>query len=200
MAHSGFAVQSDRDAVVAAVARVIARRGYEDATLAEIAIEMGWSTSAIRHELGDVEDCFYALFAWTFHRTFAHVLERTVGVPWPDRVRDGLEAFLELLASDPVYVKANVSGVRGLGADGSLRVEMAVEAFTSLLTPSFGRGLDPISHFTPQLTGMSIVHVIMQHTAEDRIEELPEALPQLVAVALMPFCAAEDIDALLATG
>jgi AcrR family transcriptional regulator len=200
MAHVGFAVQADRDAVLAAVARVIARRGYERSTLAEIAIESGWSRRRIRREFGDVEGCFYALFAWTFHRTLAYVLDRTDGVPWPARVRDGLEAFLELLGSEPIYVHANVDAVQTLGADGSLRLETAVEAFTAFLTPGFERtGTDRVPALTSQLIGMSVVHVITKHVAEDRVEDLPQALPQLVAVALMPFCAVEDIDALLAT-
>jgi hypothetical protein len=90
--------------------------------------------------------------------------------------------------------------VQTLGADGSLRLETAVEAFTSFLTPGFERiGTDLVPALTSQLIGMSVVHVITKHVAEDRVEQLPQALPQLVAVALMPFCAVEDIDALLAT-
>lgn len=200
MAHMGFAVQSDRDALLAVVARVLARRGYDHATIAEIAIESGRSTRAIRRELGDVEDCFYALFSWTFHRTFAYVMDRTDGVPWPASVRDGLGAFLELLASAPVYVHANLSGVRALGAQGSFRVETAVEAFTAFLTPGFERVTpDVVPGLTSELIGMQVVHVVTQYEVNDRVAQLPEALPGLVAMALMPFCAAEDIDALLAT-
>jgi AcrR family transcriptional regulator len=199
MGHAGLAVRSERDALLAAVARVMARRGYARTTIAEIAIEAGTSSRRIRRELGDVDDCFYALFGWTFHRAYGYVLEHTEDVPWPTSVRDGLAAFLELLASAPEYVHANLAGVRALGADGSLRVEAAVEAFTAFLTPGFDRvSPELVPPLTSELIGMQVLHVITQHEAQGRVAELPATLPDLVAIALMPFCATADIDALIA--
>jgi hypothetical protein len=54
--------------------------------------------------------------------------------------------------------------------------------------------------FHGNLIGSTVVHVITQHVREDRVAELPQALPQLLGVALMPFCDARDIDALLIAG
>ena len=62
---------------------------------------------------------------------------------------DGLAAFLELLAAEPVRVRARVEGVRALGQDGSLRLESAIEAFTAFLTPGFAaNGARPCSTAT----------------------------------------------------
>jgi AcrR family transcriptional regulator len=201
MAPVGFAVRTERDEILAATARVIARRGYAGATVQEIAIDARCSQRHVQRLVGDVEACFWALFASTFHQTFARVLERTRNVPWPLSVREGLSELLELLAAEPAYVRANLSGVRALGADGSLRLETAIEAFTAFLTPGYdGSGDHPVPALMAELIGSSVLHVITQHVSEDRIAELPASLPQLLSVALMPFCAAEDIDALLAIG
>jgi AcrR family transcriptional regulator len=201
MAPVGFAVRTERDEVLAATARVVARRGYAAATLTEIAIDTGMSRRRVLRLVGDVEDCFWALFAQTFHQTFARVLTRTQDLPWPLSVREGLTEFLELLAIEPAYVRANLAGIRALGADGSLRLATAIEAFTAFLTPGYDlHPHHPIPPLVAELIGSSVLHVITQHVAEDRIAELPSALPQLLSVALMPFCAAEDIDALLAIG
>jgi AcrR family transcriptional regulator len=197
----GFVVSTPRGEILAATARIIARRGYTGTTVLEIALEAGVDTRDVHRLVGDEEACFYALFAALFHQAFTLVLKRTRDTPWPQSARDGLAVFLELLAAEPVYVHACVDGVRVLGRGGSLRLESAVEAFTAFLTPGFAAGDGArVPVFQGDLIGATVVHVVTQHALEDRIEELPQALPQLLAVALMPFCDARDIDALLIAG
>jgi AcrR family transcriptional regulator len=192
-------VSTQRGAILAATARTIARRGYGGTSIFEIAVEAHVQVRDVRRLIGDEEDCFYALFSATFHEAFSLVLERTRDTPWPQSARDGLATFLELLASEPDRVRACVDGVLALGQDGSLRLESAIEAFTAFLTPGF-TAEDHTPLFHGNLIGSTVVHVITQHVREDRIEQLPLALPQLLGVALIPFCDARDIDALLIAG
>jgi AcrR family transcriptional regulator len=192
-------VSTQRQAILAATARTIARRGYEATTIFEIAVEAGVQVRDVRHLIGDEEACFYALFSATFHEVFTLVLEQTRDTPWPQSAHDGLAAFLDRLAAEPVRVRALVDGVRALGQDGSLRLESAIEAFTAFLTPGFAAN-DATPLFHGSLIGSTVVHVVTQHVREDRIAELPAALPQLLGVALIPFCDAQAIDALLIAG
>jgi AcrR family transcriptional regulator len=200
MSVSGLVFTSQRGAVLAATARVIDRRGYPATTLAEIALEAGLRRKDVQRLVGDEEDCFYALFGAFFHQAFALVQEQTREVPWPQSARDGLARFLELLAAEPVYVRACFDGVRALGGDGGLRLESAVEAFTAFLTPGYETIEAGVPVFQGQLIGATVVHVISQHVLEHRIAELPQALPEVLSIALIPFCAARDIDALLIAG
>jgi AcrR family transcriptional regulator len=198
MAASGFAILNERDATLAAVARVFSRRGYANASLAEIAAEAGWPITRLEHEIGDKEACFSALFDWTFHRSHAYVTERISNAPWPESVKAGLQALLELFASEPTYIHGMLAGVRALGAMGSLKVTTAIEAFTAFLTPGFDRMPGAtIPPLTSELIGMQVGYVIMQHADQDRVGELPAVLPEVVSIALMPFCDTEAIDALL---
>ena len=194
----GLVFTTPRGEVLAATARVIDRRGYRATTIPEIALEAGMRSAEVRRLVGDEEDCFYALFGAFFHQTFTIVLERSRDVPWPLSAREGLAALLELLGSEPVYVRACLDGVWALGVDGGLRLETAVEAFTAFLTPGYEALDEPgVSVFHGQLIGSTILHVITRHAFEDRLAELPRALPEVLAIALNPFCAAQDIDALL---
>jgi AcrR family transcriptional regulator len=189
-------MSTQRRSILAATARTIDRRGYEATTLFEIAVEAGVDVREVRRLVGDEEACFIALFSATFHEVFTLVLERTRDTPWPQSAHDGLVTFLELLAAEPVRLRACVDGVRALGQDGCLRLESAIEAFTAFLTPGFtANAATPVFH--GNLLGATVVHVLAQHVREDRIEELPAALPQLLGVALIPFCDAQAIDALL---
>ena len=197
---NGLVFTTERGEVLAATARVIDRRGYPATTLAEIALEAGMRRTDVQRLVGDEEACFYALFGAFFHQAFTLVLDRTRDVPWPVSAREGLAAFLELLGSEPVFVRACVDGVRTLGVDGGLKLETAVEAFTAFLTPGYDALDEPaVPVFHGQLIGATIVHVIARHVLEDRIAALPRALPEVLAIALNPFCAAQDIDALLLT-
>ena len=150
MAGDEARLSPQRRAILAATARTIARRGYEATTIFEIAIQAGVTIRDVRRLVGDEEACFYALFSATFHEAFTLVLERTRDTPWPQSAHDGLAAFLELLAADPVRVRACVDGVRALGQGGSLRLESAIEAFTAFLTPGFvANGDTPVFHGKP---------------------------------------------------
>src|ERR1700754_507315 len=120
-----FALRTERDEILAATARAISLRGYADTTLDDIATEAGITRRRVLRTVGEVEDCFWAMFTWTFHLTFARVLKRTRHVPWPLSAREGLDEFLEIMALSPAYVRANMLGVRALGANGSLRMESA---------------------------------------------------------------------------
>lgn len=192
-------MSTQRRSILAATARIIARRGYEATTLFEIAIEADVEVRDVRRLVGDEEACFSALFSATFHEVFTLVLERTRDIPWPQSAHDGLAAFLELLSAEPVRVRACVDGVRALGQDGCVRLDSAIEAFTAFLTPGFtANAATPVFH--GNLLGATVVHVLAQHVREDRIEELPAALPQLLGVALIPFCEPQAIDALLISG
>jgi AcrR family transcriptional regulator len=194
----GLVFTTPRGEVLAATARVIDRRGFRATTVPEIAMETGIRSPEVRRLVGDEEACFYALFSAFFHQTFTLVLERMRDVAWPLSAREGLTKLLDVLAAEPVYVRAVLDGVRALGADGGLRLETAVEAFTAFLTPGYETLPEPsLSVFHGQLIGASVLHVIVRHAAEDRIPELPRALPEVLAITLTPFCAAQDIDALL---
>jgi AcrR family transcriptional regulator len=196
----GLVFTTPRGEVLAATARVIDRRGYRATTVAEIALEAGMRSPEVRRLVGDEEACFYAFFGAFFHQTFNYVLERTQDVPWPLSAREGLASLLELLSSAPVYVRAALDGVWALGADGGLRLDTAVEAFTAFLTPGYESLAESgVSIFHGRLIGSSVLHVITRHAFENRIAELPHALPEVLAIALTPFCAAQDIDALLLT-
>jgi AcrR family transcriptional regulator len=199
MAGDDAPMSTQHQSILAATARTIAHRGYEATTIFEIAVQAGVQVRDVRRLVGDEEACFAALFSATFHETFTLVLERTRDTPWPQSAHDALAAFLELLAADPIRVRACVDGVRALGQDGCLRLDSAIEAFTAFLTPGFvANDATPVFH--GNLLGATVVHVVAQHVREDRIEELPAALPQLLGVALIPFCDAQAIDALLIAG
>ena len=201
MTAGGLVFTSPRGKILAATARTVDRHGYRQTTVAAIALEAGVPVRDVRRLVGDEEACFYALFGAFFHQAFTLVLQQTQDVPWPQSARDGLAAFLELLASEPVYVRACVDGVRALGVDGGLRLETAVEAFTAFLTPGYDALAEPnVPVFQGQLIGATVLHVITRHVLEARIPELPQALPEVLAIALIPFCTAQDIDSLLIAG
>lgn len=192
-------MSTQRRSILDATARTIARRGYEATTVFEIAGEADVGVDDVRRLVGDEEACFHALFSATLHEAFALVLQRTRDTPWPQSAHDGLAAFLDFLAAEPARLRACADGVRALGQDGCLRLESGIEAFTAFLAPGFDAN-DNTPVFHGNLLGATVVHVLSHHIREDRIEELPAALPQLLGVALIPFCDAQAIDALLIAG
>lgn len=90
-----------RSEVLAAAARVFARRGYDGASVAEIADDAGYSHGAVYSNFADKEDLFLALYEeWVAARAQEIGAEVEAGNTVA-RVRAGVEEWVNHLAADP---------------------------------------------------------------------------------------------------
>jgi AcrR family transcriptional regulator len=94
--------QQTRSDLLAAAARVFARRGYDRASVAEIARAAGYSHGAVYSNFADKEDLFLALYE---ERVAGHVGAMDVAHSETDSVveeaRTGVRDWLGRLADDP---------------------------------------------------------------------------------------------------
>jgi AcrR family transcriptional regulator len=192
----GFEIRTPRDRILAATVRVIADRGYAEATIAEIAAEAFLPAGDVLELVGDKEDCFLAAFSASTQRAYLIALERFTGdAPWPERVRDALAAFLETLAAEPEFVRACTLELPAAGDRALARLGAALEAYTVFLAPGVeARGYAALD---AEIIAGGVFHVLHRYAREDRVEHVQEALPELTRVILAPFCAPAEIEAAL---
>ena len=145
-----------REELLAAAARVVARRGYDAASVAEIADEAGYSHGAVYSNFADKEDLFLALYeTWVAERV-SEIEEsqdaRAAADEWMQRVAKDPAAFLLRLeftaraARDPKLRRKLGARVGAVPLAIGRSVEVAEELALGLQALSLGLALEALAN------------------------------------------------------
>jgi AcrR family transcriptional regulator len=114
-----------RTEVLAAAARVFARRGYEGASVGEIAEEAGYSHGAVYSNFADKEDLFLALYEqWVAERVAELNAERVEASTAGESARALVAAWLRRLAADPDAFLLRLEFTARAARDPELRAKL----------------------------------------------------------------------------
>ena len=110
-----------RGRILRALATCMAEKGYQATTIADIARAGRVSKTIVYAHFRDKEECLLELYS----RATDHVLRtvsdaqeeaRAAGLPWRERMRAVIGAYLEALAAGPAMAWAAVVEVQAAGA------------------------------------------------------------------------------------
>lgn len=94
-----------RERLLEAAAQVFARRGYQRASVDEIADEAGFSSGALYSNFAGKEDLFLALFERVIAEQVAGLADAVAGLPTVDaRARGGAREWMAFLDREPELV------------------------------------------------------------------------------------------------
>jgi AcrR family transcriptional regulator len=187
-----FVVHNQRERLIAGLAEAVAEKGYAGTTIAHITRHAAVSRRTFYEHFSSKDECFVAAYEAVMNE-----LRERVGdafdqeEEWPQAVRAGIAAMLELLASEPNL--ARLSMVEALVA-GPVVVERYDAAIQSLV-PYFqagrkGRSKEVLAGLSPTteeaLVG-GMVSLISRRIFADRTGELEALLPDLVEFTLTPY-------------
>ena len=115
-----------RDELLAAAARVFKRRGYERASIAEIADEAGYSHGAVYSNFAGKEDLFLALYEqWVAQRV------AEIEATWSEdgdpaaRAKEAADDWMDRLVADPAAFLLRLEFMVRAAHDGDLRDKLA---------------------------------------------------------------------------
>jgi len=123
-----------RRRLIAAVPRVVAARGYEAMSVADVVKAAGVSRNAFYNNFGDKQECFAAAHE-TCHERLLAILERPCdrGSTAEERVETALGAALDLLASEPDVARLLFVEAPSAGAEIALRYHEWLRRYGTLL-------------------------------------------------------------------
>jgi|HigsolmetaAR201D_1030396.scaffolds.fasta_scaffold00263_8 AcrR family transcriptional regulator len=132
-----FVVRNQRERVLDAAAQAVAEKGYTATRVADITEGAGVSRKTFYELFSDKEDCFLAAFDTVANLLFkqvAQAYEDDADVrPWRERIRAGLETFLNLLAAEPAFARMCLVEARYAGPHALARLEAGKRTFMSYL-------------------------------------------------------------------
>jgi AcrR family transcriptional regulator len=128
-----------RGRILRALATCMAEKGYQATTIADIARAARVSKTVVYAHFRDKEQCLLELYS----RATDHVLgtvrsaredARTTGLPWRDRVRAVIAAYLDALAAGPAMAWAAVVEVQAAGRGALALRRDVINRYVDLLT------------------------------------------------------------------
>jgi len=182
--------RSQRERLLEAAVRIVARKGYAATTVADLTKEAGISRTTFYEMFEDKEACFLAAYDATAEalvRRVANAFESEDG--WPRRVRAGLAALLDALAEEPDLARLALVGVSAAGPAAQRRYRVALQR----LTPLFDEGRDfaPGGRALPANTSRmaigAVAGLISDELAEHGAERLSDLLSDLLFATLIPY-------------
>ncbi|HVY78896.1 MAG TPA: TetR/AcrR family transcriptional regulator [Solirubrobacterales bacterium] len=186
--------RSQRERLLEAAIRVVAEKGYAATTVADLTREAGISRTTFYAMFDDKEGCFLAAYDG-----IVDALVRRVSAAyesegeWPQRARAGLAALLEALAEEPEVARLALVDVGAAGPAAQRRFRAALQR----LTPFFDEGRDfaPGGRNLPANTSRmaigAVAGLIADELTEERAEDLPELLSDVLFATLVPYIGPE---------
>jgi AcrR family transcriptional regulator len=181
---------AQRRRIVDAMIESCAEKTYAGTTIADLVRRASISRTTFYKRFADKRECFDAALECCVEelRAAAAAAHSPLDDP-PQAMRKATVATLELMAAKPALAQL----VTGEGA----AVEPAViERYRRILIPAIealweGAGEPPQLHSDPRLAFGRAQILIFDLVATGRAGELPELLPDLVYIALLPFAGHE---------
>lgn len=198
-----YVVRTDRERVLEAMVRVAARRGYEATTVADVVEAAGVTRLEFDEMFAGKEACFLEAYDAAVDVLLAHTADayaKAAGERWAARVVAALRSVVELLAAEAEIARMGVVEVTAVGEDARIRYRKALKRFEPFLDE--GRVASPQGDSLPTDTASFAIgaatSMIFDEIRAGRGAELPQVLPDLAFLTLMPYLGAEAAEAEMA--
>jgi AcrR family transcriptional regulator len=186
--------ESQRERLLKAMTIAAGRYGYRDAHITEVVHRAGVSRRTFYEHFAGKEECFAAAYEHSMGQLWQLTLrEFEVREEWVDALRAGLEAMLGALARRPEAARVCFVEVLAAGPAAAERRDAAMRSFLPLFEKAPTEVPRTLRIF--EALGMGRVadlsEVLHREIAAGRTAELPELLPELTYMMVLPFLGPE---------
>jgi AcrR family transcriptional regulator len=127
-----------RGRILWALASCMTEKGYQATTISDIAREARVSKTVVYAHFRDKEQCLLELYSRANDNVLTRVRQaqedaHAAGLPWRDRLRAGIGAYLETLATGPEVAWAALVEVQGAGRPALALRRAMMDRYVDLL-------------------------------------------------------------------
>jgi AcrR family transcriptional regulator len=127
-----------RGRILRALATCMAEKGYQATTIADIARAGRVSKTVVYTHFRDKEHCLLELYSRATDRVLERVQQarrdaESAGLPWRQRLRAVVAAYLEALAAGPAVAWAAMVEVQGAGRAALARRRQVIDRYVDLI-------------------------------------------------------------------
>jgi AcrR family transcriptional regulator len=184
-------VQSQRHRILEAMAQSCAEKTFAATTIADIVSRANISRGTFYKHFANKQECFYAAAdSFLLELQGAAAIAYTRGGDSPaEMIRDVIAAVLETLAAKPEQARL-------LLVDAPLVDPEIVRRYRNFVLGAMEKqlqaaGMDKRGQADPEIAFGRAKVLIAEYVAAGQVERLPELLPELVYIALLPYAGQE---------
>src|SRR5215203_4713780 len=127
-----------RGRILSALATCMAEKGYQATTVSDIARAGRVSKTVVYAHFRDKEECLLELYSRANAKVLTTVRRaqedaHAAGLPWRDRLRAGIGAYLETLAAGPPVAWAALGEVQAAGRRAQARRRRMIDEYVALI-------------------------------------------------------------------
>lgn len=192
---------SQRERLLAAMTLTVGRSSFRDARIADVIARAGVSRKTFYEHFEDKEDCFVA----AYERALSQLLGATMEAfhaqdEWVDQLRAGLTALLNALAYDGGIARICFVEVMAAGPKAIDCRNEAMRGFAEI----YDAGREATDRDLPAFTGLGMVgglsEILYREIVAGATAELPQLVPELMYMTVLPFLGPEAADRELERG
>jgi AcrR family transcriptional regulator len=183
-----FIVHNTYEQIQLAAVRVVARKGYHDATVREICAEAHISARSFHEHFASKQEAVFSGVEAGVDRVmgFCQEVYRSAE-DWPDSIWDGMSAYVEWTQNEPAFARTGVVELLSAGPAALELTQSLMEAFSIFLAPGYDL-LDPSAAGSlDQPVVQRFFELLYLHITQHSVETVHTILPELVRTILTPF-------------
>ena len=190
-----FALHSQRERIVDAVANLTAAGGYADLTVEKIASEAAMSLQTFYEHFKSKEEALLFTYEVGHARGLA-LVERAYAAQtdWPSGVKAANAVLLQYLGSEPAFAKLALLHMLIATPRTAERANAGISEYLSVLEPGFE---ETSEHRRPpaitiEAIGGGLFELMNHYVMRDRVHEMADATTHATYIALAPFIGPEQ--------
>jgi len=184
-------VANQRERIVDATAAIVTEKGLAALTIPEIARRANVSHQTFYDIYPSKHDAFLGTQKLGMRQALSvGVAAWEAKMPdWPSAIAHGLRAVIDYLVSEPAHAHLSIVDTFGASPETIETRDEILRAFATYFTP--GYELAPEGIEVPAIAAEAVVgggwQMLHHYVENDRINELPDASPQIAYLLLCPF-------------
>lgn len=183
-----FVVHNTYEQIQLAAVRVVARKGYHEATVRDICAEAHISARSFHEHFASKQEAVFSGVEAGVDRVmgFCQDVYRS-SHNWPDAVWDGMHAYVEWTRNEPAFARTGIIEMLTAGPAAMELTHSLMDAFSIFLQPGYAY-LDPAAAGSlDEPVTQRFFELIYLHIAQHSVETIETILPDLVRTILTPF-------------
>jgi AcrR family transcriptional regulator len=183
-------VRDRRELLLAAMAELVAEQGYERTTIEQVIVRADVEQGAFALYFDSKEDCLLAAYDTAAEQAFSTAAEAFMSTPgtWAEAIHTALAALLDYSAQTPTFGRLAHEALLHGGERAVAARDRALDLFMEFLEPGYAIAGEPDAPRTPShMIAGAVYELLHRHVVDDRLEELPNALPEITLIVLSPF-------------
>jgi AcrR family transcriptional regulator len=183
-----FVVHNTYEQIQLAAVRVVARKGYQAATVRDICAEAHISARSFHEHFASKQEAVFSGIEAGVDRVMGFCREEyRRSHSWPDAVWNGMSAYMEWTRNEPAFARTGIVELLSAGPAALELMQSLMDVFSIFLQPGYDLLEPSAAGSLDQPVTQRFFELLYLHITRHSVQTIHTILPELVRTILTPF-------------